>query len=185
MVNDVFYLIGGDIITGYNPYMTSAFGTPIYETIGLNEQYTPPGYGTVPPTVSVSSPENDQTYTSGNVPLNFTVNRDGTQISQLKYSIDQNSNTTINENTTLIELSSGNHTLTVTATDTNGNTGTSQTINFTIAQPKASVPEFPTWTALSICLGSNVDCSHSYPKKEAKEAKCFLTRQIFTNKLLS
>jgi len=44
-------------------------------------------------------------------------------------------------NTTLTELSSGSHTLTIYANDTVGNMGTSSTIDFNIAEP------FPTTLA--------------------------------------
>jgi hypothetical protein len=139
VVNDVFYLIGGQIITGYNTEMTSAFGMPIYETVGLNEQYTPLGYGTVPPAVSIVSPNSNQTYTANDVLLTFNVNSQFAPITQLSYSVDQNSSVEIIGNTTLTGLSSGNHTLTVTATDSNGNMA-SQTVTFAVIEPPMPSP---------------------------------------------
>ena len=91
--------------------------------------------------VSVISPENNKTYNTTNLTLNFGINRDPAQVSQISYTIDQNNTSTINGNLTLTDLSSGNHTLTVTTTDTNGNKGTSQTINFTITQPTPTPTE--------------------------------------------
>ena len=155
VVNDVFYLIGGDIITGYHTEMTSAFGMPLLETVGLNAQYTPPGYGTVPPAVSVISPENNQTYTAGNVTLNFTVTSQISQITHLTYSIDQNGSITTGGNVTLTGLSNGNHTLTIAATDTNGNTGISRTINFTISEP-------PTPAKTSTANNSTINQTEAY-----------------------
>ncbi len=139
VVNDLFYLIGGQIIIGYSTEMTSAFGMPIYETVGLNEQYTPLGYGTVPSAVSLVSPENHQTYTANDVPLTFTVNSQFAPITQLSYSMDQNSSVEISGNTTLTGLSSGNHTLTVYAADSNGNIA-SQTVTFTVMEPSTPTP---------------------------------------------
>jgi len=141
MVNDILYAIGGLNTTSYVVGIVPSDNRPVYEPVGLNQQYTPPGYGTVPPAVSVISPENNQTYNTTIVTLNFGINRDPAQVSQISYTIDQNNTSTINGNLTLTDLSSGNHTLTVTTTDTNGNKGTSQTINFTIIQPAPTPTE--------------------------------------------
>ena len=80
------------------------------------------------PTVSVLSMEN-RTYETSDIPLNFTVNE---PVSQTKYSLDGQENVTIAGNTTLNGLSSGEHSLTVYATDEAGNVGSSGTVNFTV-----------------------------------------------------
>jgi hypothetical protein len=82
-----------------------------------------------PPYIRVDSPKNI-TYTTGNVVLNFTVNEEA---SWMGYSLDDQNNVTLTEKTlTLRGLTDGLHNTTVYATDTDGNTVTSETIYFTI-----------------------------------------------------
>jgi hypothetical protein len=93
---------------------------------------------TTPPKVYILSLEN-KTYDATDVPLYFTVNE---PVSRIVYSLDGQENVTINGNTTLPQLSYGAHTITVYATDNAGNTGTSETIAFNIAEKPE--PPFPT-----------------------------------------
>jgi hypothetical protein len=67
------------------------------------------------------------------VPLNFTVNELASRIS---YVLDGQENVTIAGNTTLTNLTYGEHNVTVYATDNAGNIGASETITFTIAEPE-------------------------------------------------
>ena len=115
VVNDLLYAVGG----------TVGWGT----ATAAVEQYTPFGYGTVPPAVSVVSPKSNMTYATGNVSLAFTVNKPAQGMS---YSLDGQANVTVTGNTTLTGLSSGLHNVTVYAQDTLGNIGASQTIYFSI-----------------------------------------------------
>jgi len=85
-----------------------------------------------PPTISVVSPEN-KTYIIGNVSLTFTLSE---PVSWIGYSLDGQANVTITGDTDLTGLSDGSHSLIVYAEDTAGNTGTSETIYFSIAQKK-------------------------------------------------
>ena len=117
VVDDILYAIGGDR-GGY------------FTIINANEQYTPFGYGTVPPDVRVVSPEN-KTYTSSNVSLAFIVNKPALWMG---YSLDGQDNVTITSNTTLTGLSSGLHNITVYAKDEFENTGASETISFSVAE---------------------------------------------------
>jgi hypothetical protein len=89
-----------------------------------------------PPLISVLSLEN-KTYTTSEIPLTFTVNR---VVSLIKYSLDGEENVTIIGNTTLTRLPNGQHNITVYATAETGNTETSETVYFTIAEPES----FPT-----------------------------------------
>jgi len=138
VVNDVLYAIGGS--TGGKGPSTSK-----------NEQYTPFGFGTVPPpdtttpTIFIVSPEN-KTYTVTDVPLTFTVSE---PTSWIGYSLDEQANVTIAENTTLTGLLDGFHSLIVYATDTAGNTGTSEKIYFTI-KTQQSQPFPSTWIVAAI-----------------------------------
>ena len=135
VLNDKLYTIGGSTVmgewvVGYN------YKTTYKDTV---EEYTPYGYGTIPPAVSVISLEANKTYAGAEVDLNFTVNK---PVAWLGYSLDGQDNVTITGNTTLNELPNGAHNITVYATDQFGNTAASETVHFTIDVP---VPElFPT-----------------------------------------
>jgi len=91
------------------------------------------------PIVSFLSFEN-KTFDASDVPLNFTVNQ---AVSKIAYCFDGQENVTISGNTTLTELSNGEHNVTVYATDDTGNTGASETIIFNVDIPEPSKP-FPT-----------------------------------------
>jgi hypothetical protein len=121
VVNDELYVIGG----GY-----------LWSASDVNEQYTPFGYGTVPPKVEVISPENGNC-TSGNVSMAFTINKPTTWMG---YNLDGQDNLTISGNTTLSELSNGLHNVTVYARDKFENTGASEPISFNVELPEP----FPT-----------------------------------------
>ena len=95
-----------------------------------------------PPNISILSPVN-KTYTSDNItttkiPLDFTVNEN---VSQVKLSLDGQDDALIDGNTTLNGLSIGSHNIAVHAQDLAGNTGTSETINFTITAEPEPKPE--------------------------------------------
>ena len=135
VVDDLLYVIGGFTTEfsseGFNP-------NPIYTYSALNQQYTPIGYGTVLPKISIVSPENT-TYSSNNVSLAFTTNK---PVAWQGYTLDGQEKVTITGNTTLSELPSGSHKITVYAKDSFGNTAASQTIIFSIAKPEASPTTF-------------------------------------------
>lgn len=129
VVDDVLYFVGG-----YADVYANVYSDPVGTVYASNEQYTPVGYGTVPPEVFVTSPE-PLKYTTSKVTLNFTTNKAATWVG---YSLDGKENSTITSNTTLTGLSNGAHTLTLYANDTFGNAGASQTIAFTVAKPEPS-----------------------------------------------
>jgi hypothetical protein len=91
---------------------------------------------TTSPVVSVLSVEN-KTYYSSDILLDFTVNE---PTSQLTFSLDGQDNVTITGNTTLTDLIVGKHKITLYAVDEAGNTGSSETVYFTIEIPEP----FPT-----------------------------------------
>jgi N-acetylneuraminic acid mutarotase len=132
VVNDRLYAIGGYIRTYPELY---SFGD-IITRYTTNEQYTPFRYGTVPPAVAVVSPEN-MNYTSGNVSLVFTVNKPA---SWMGYSLDGQETITVTGNTTITGLTNGSHNVTVYAKDEFENTGTSETILFTVAKEQEPFP---------------------------------------------
>jgi hypothetical protein len=150
VVDDLIYVIGGWATTYVPPLLEMRpFGSGVVTTnYATVEAYAPSGYGTVPPEISIVSPEN-KTYTSSNVSLAFTVNKPALWVG---YSLDGQDNVTVTGNTTLSGLSSGLHKITVYAKDTFENTGASETITFSITEP------FPTMlvavAAVAVAVGS-------------------------------
>ena len=116
----------------------------------MNPVIIPEFSDTTPPTISIVWPENN-TYSLIPVHLNFMVNK---STSWIGYSLDGQANVTITGNTTITGLSEGLHSLVVYATDTDGNTGASETIYFTtIPSPPRIDPElFPQWAAWAVAV---------------------------------
>jgi N-acetylneuraminic acid mutarotase len=110
-VNDILYAIGG--FDGQN-------------WLNTVEAYTPVGYGTAPPIIQITSPEN-QTYNK--VTLDFTVNRDTEWMS---YSLDNQANITIMGETELLNLSQGAHNIILYAKDSFSNVGSSNRVFFSV-----------------------------------------------------
>ena len=84
---------------------------------------------TTPPGISILSTRDK--YDTSDVFLNFTVDE---LVSQITYSLDGQDKVAIPENTTLTELSNGDHNVTVYATDLAGNTS-SETMYFSVEIP--------------------------------------------------
>jgi len=105
---------------------------------------------TTPPLVSVVSPANT-TYSSGEVPLVFTVDE---PTSSIWYALDGQENVTITGNTTLTGLPNGPNFIVVYANDTSENTGYSETIYFTVTTTGISIlsPENRTYNTSEIPL---------------------------------
>lgn len=105
---------------------------------------------TIPPQVSVLELAN-QTFSTPEVPLSFTVNETATKIT---YCLDGQENVTITSNTTLTGLSRGEHSLTVYSTDEAGNVGSSETINFNVTPFPTTlvVASVITVTVIGLCL---------------------------------
>jgi parallel beta-helix repeat protein len=80
--------------------------------------------------ISIVSPQN-KTYTTTDVALDFAVSK---TTSWIRYSLDGQANVTITDSITLSNLAEGAHSVTVYAQGTDGQTVTSGTIYFTIAQ---------------------------------------------------
>ncbi len=129
VVDDEVYMMGG---SGYR-YMFS--GNKLVGLEGVqneaNEKYTPFGYGTVAPIVSVLSPQNS-IVSSDNLSINISINRPFTQ---LTYSLDGQEKVTVFGNFTLSGLKEGLHNVIVYARDSFGNEGTSEIIQFNVQKP--------------------------------------------------
>ena len=113
VVNDILYAIGG--FDGQN-------------AVNTNEQFKPSDYGTVPPKIQITSPEN-KTYSKVN--LGFTINRGASWIG---YSLDNQVNKTVKEgtNSSLPVLSQGQHSIILYANDSQGNMGYSDIVYFSV-----------------------------------------------------
>jgi hypothetical protein len=98
-----------------------------YNQLVYWDSYSPP-----PPKISILSPEN-KTYAENNVSLAFKLSKPVTWIG---YSLDNQSQVTITENTTLTNLPAGPHNITVYAKDEFEAIGASETIHFNIDPPK-------------------------------------------------
>jgi hypothetical protein len=95
---------------------------------------------TVPLNVQVHSIQNT-TYSTQDLPLTFTVDK---PVSWTGYSLDEQTNVTISQNTTLTGLPKGAHTLRVYAQDTIGLIEASNSISFTVEDTSAYItPEHP------------------------------------------
>jgi len=110
-VNDVLYAIGG------------FDGTNWLNTV---EQYTPEGYGTVPPLIQITSPGND---TYSKIILGYTSNRD---TSWVGYSLDDKKNVTVNGEVELTNLTQGTHSIILYGNDSSGNMGSSNKVFFSV-----------------------------------------------------
>ena len=91
---------------------------------------------TIAPKITVFSPKN-MTYDSNIISTEFKFEE---LFSKCSYMLDGQDNVTITGNMTLAGLVNGEHNITFYATDTAGNTGSSETVYFTIAMPEP----FPT-----------------------------------------
>jgi len=144
---------GVDVKSGENQDQTGSDGlgdTPYIIDENNQDGFPLMPYGS-PPAISIVSPEN-KTYTVNSVSLSFTVSE---TTSWIKYSLDGKANVTITEDTTLSGLADGVHSITVYAQDTDGLTGASETIYFTIAEGSETPQSeaFPiTWIAAIIVV---------------------------------
>jgi hypothetical protein len=119
-----------------------------------------------PPEVSILSPKNE-TYSSSEVPLNFTVNK---SFSKISYVLDCQDNMAINGNATLTGLSDGVHNVTVYAWDDAGNIGSSETVTFTVDAPESFPATFV--SAVSVASVATVGAGLLlYRKKRHQEAE--------------
>jgi plastocyanin len=105
-----------------------------------------------PPSILILSPQN-KSYNTINIPLSFTLNE---PTSWMAYRLDQGTNVTITQSSTLSGLSEGSHIVTVYANDTVGNMGSSSSRHFTVdtLAPTIQVisPENKTYGTNSVSL---------------------------------
>jgi nitrous oxidase accessory protein len=121
-----------------------------------------------PPSVRLISPENT-TYTSENVTLEFTVNK---QTTWMASSLDGQETVTVIGNITLIGLSNGLHNVTVYAKDALENMGNSETTYFSVEVPEP----FPTTLVATTAIASGAVVGVAllvYFKKRRREAALY------------
>lgn len=111
VVDDILYAIGG--FDGQN-------------WLNTNVQYKPSDYGTVPPKLQITSPEN-KTYSQVN--LTYSINK---AVDWAGYSIDNQANVTTTKGTKLLGLSQGEHSIILYANDSLGNMGSSSAVYFSV-----------------------------------------------------
>ena len=145
---------GVDVKSGSSQNLTGSdnIGDTPYILYGANKDDFPLlPYGSTP-AITIVSPENKTYSTTDDVTLEFTVSE---ATSWIKYSLDGQANVTITGSATLSGLAEGTHSITVYAQDTDGLTGMSEIIYFTLseeAEPTQS-ESFPiTWIAGAIVI---------------------------------
>jgi hypothetical protein len=149
VLDDKFYFLGGFFLRPSEPRDGPSVNKFQEEYSGANVEYTPLDYG-IPdpaftnPKITLVSPENI-TYDASSIQLNFTVDK---PIEWIGYCLDSQENVTAVGNSTIADLSDGQHNVTVYADDTFGNKGASQTATFAVAIPEVNFPT-PTVAAIS------------------------------------
>jgi parallel beta-helix repeat protein len=93
---------------------------------------------TTPPKITLLSPVN-QMFNESSISVIFTVDK---QVNWIGYSLDGQGNITITGNSTITELTNGLHNITISAKDTFGNEGASETLFFSVqvSEPFPVVP---------------------------------------------
>jgi hypothetical protein len=122
-----------------------------------------------PPIITIHSPGN-KTYSQNTIPLNFIVDE---PTSWIGYCLDGHDNVTVAGNTTLPNLSSQNHSLTVYAQDLAGNID-SETVNFTIFPTALVTTSIVVVAVITICAGLLV----YFKKRKHKEENLIGINQI-------
>jgi hypothetical protein len=119
-------------------------------------------FDTTPPKIIVTSPQ-ETTYSTSEIDFKFTVSE---KVNWKAYSLDGNDNVTISGTTVISGLSEGSHTIVVFATDTAGNTGASDAVQFVISTssidttpPMVTInsPENTTYNANNISLNFTIN----------------------------
>jgi hypothetical protein len=127
-----------NLIWGTAPKAGTKWNNPYVSTLTPNLYFT---VDTTPPTISILSPKANQCFGQPEVDLEFSVNEPN---ASYIYQIDNTLMFTAG-NGTVSDLSEGNHSLKVFATDQVGNKGTSETVPFTVAftEPDVTSTEPP------------------------------------------
>jgi len=133
----IIRLVDVGIVYAQRP--TEDMGKALHEAFQASEPFLLQQMGICPPNVTIISIAENQTFTTTNITLTFTVAA-AVKTTDFAYSLNGQENKTVEGNTTLTGLSIGRQSVVVYATDIYGRSGASETINFTIFQQEE--PEF-------------------------------------------
>jgi hypothetical protein len=137
-----------NVADGVHLFKVIVYGS-ILPNYSVETQFT---VDTTHPTVMILSPQNT-TYQNG-VPLEFKVNEPTDLIS---YIIDSNDVIINPENNTILDLPAGPHSISVSASDIAGLTGTSEQVFFTVVQQQdGSQTGLPTEYYVAIILTATI-----------------------------
>jgi hypothetical protein len=161
--NNGVSLVNGSVITSSNHTISNlsegvhtltirAKAYYLYIGSGANQYTIQLTVDTISPNITILSIEN-KTYSESSIHLNFQTSENTPWIA---YNIDNHGNTTIQGNVTLSKLTNGSHSIIIYANDTAGNTGASETINFTILQPSSISTLTITTSAITIVVTVSV-----------------------------
>ena len=114
----------------YSQYSGSTVSVPVFALTTVDFYVD-----AIPPYITILSPQNE-TYTTADVPLNFTVSD---SFEWARYSLDEETNVTVPGNITLEGLPDGAHNLTVYTLDLQGRVSTSETVNFNVTRETEQV----------------------------------------------
>jgi hypothetical protein len=136
-----------NLVDGVHNFKVIVSGS-IQEVYSVETQFT---VDTTHPSVTILSPQNT-TYQNG-VPLEFKVNE---PTDLLSYIIDSNDVIINPENNTILDLPEGPHSISVSASDKAGLTGTSEQVFFTVGlqQQDGSQTGLPTQYCVAIILAA-------------------------------
>ena len=132
---------------GDTPHLINANDQDRFPLMNLWDPAIP--YDTVPPLVSVLSPEN-KICNESSVPLIFSIIEPA---SSMSYSLDGRDNVTVTGNSTISDLTNGLHNVTVYVKDMCGNVGASETVSFTVEVPFPVAPVTATSVAIVAVVG--------------------------------
>ncbi|MBN1245566.1 hypothetical protein JXA31_08230 [Candidatus Bathyarchaeota archaeon] len=138
--------VNGDGV-GDTPHLINANDQDRFPLMNLWDPVIP--YDTVPPLISILSPEN-KICNESSVPLIFSIIEPA---SSMSYSLDGRDNITVTGNSTISDLSNGLHNVTVYVKDMCGNVGASETVSFTVEVPFPAAPVTATSVAIVAVVG--------------------------------
>ena len=87
----------------------------------------------LPIVIKIISPPQNTTSTTGDISLDFVLNKAS---SKIMYSLDTSQNVTITGNITIAQIPNGNHTMVIFATSVAGTEAIPKAVNFMVAVPK-------------------------------------------------
>jgi len=161
---------------GSSPVSPNDMAKALHEALQASKPYLLQQLGICPPKVTILSIAENQTFTTINITLSFTVTV-SVKTADFAYSLNGQENTTIEGNTTLIELSVDPQSIVVYATDIFGRSGASETVNFKIIQQEepefaaVAAEPFPTLTfavVVGACVALGVPSFMVYRKKRRR-----------------